>query len=118
MRIHCFDFKYAGWKRWIDLDHIQQISALYYDAHPEAIKQDGDGIDYKVKSHGMASFRYQLAFQTEWSELKIEFPEGRYEYESNGKTNRVNALEFLEKFKAEYEKLMLAWGGVQPESSS
>jgi len=125
MRVHSFE--YPGHTRYIDLDHVQQISSLYYDANQETVKQDNDGIDYTVKSYGTARFRYQLAFHDEWETIEIEYRKDRYEYElkpgesvmveaGRQVTNKIDAFAKLEQFKAEYEKFLKAWGGIEPVS--
>jgi len=121
MRIHRLDFNsferiLRRHTRYIDLDHVLQVSGLQYSAEPEKVKQDKDGIDYIVKSHGSASFSYQMAFRSDWDIIEIRIPEDRYEYEKDGVGNKIDAFKVLEKFKAEYEKFMMSWGGIEPVS--
>lgn len=101
MRI--FFFNATKFRRYIDLDHIQQIGDLLYEEKPDEQRKDKDGLDVAIAGYGHAIFWVQFAFQGEKEEFRVIYSS------AFSKILTVDIVLELRKFKAEYERLVTFW---------
>ena len=110
-------FYSKGLSRTIDLDHVQEISDLFYRCTPSKKKKDTDGIEFDSKAIGHASFDMRIAFANEVVLYRIEFGDNYRPYNQTMIEASDEIVRQLELFKKSYEDLKRAWtlvDGSQP----
>ena len=107
----------AGFKRTIDLDHVQEIGDLNYVCNPTIKKADKDGITYDSKPSGKASFYVRMAFKDDVVYYDLSFPERSLMHGEKMQDWSDHIVEKMERFKKAYDDLYAAWtsvDGTQP----
>ena len=108
MRIFYLDV--GPFHRYIDMDHIQEMSDIVVFLKPSVAEIDRDGLKIMTNPHGRAHFWIRYAFQTECVEYELDYRQLTHYYGENTreKYNR-EVIDGINAFELAYRRLREAW---------